>query len=83
MIAPIKLAQFLLQLCAKGQRTESGVLIQCPFTNDQLGLYLGLSLETVHCCFDDLTGLRLIEQRGSTFVVSDLRALEVFAGQQP
>jgi CRP-like cAMP-binding protein len=81
MTAPIKLARLLLQLCAKRQRTESGVEIRCPYTHQQIGMYLGVSQETVAYYFADLRSMELVEQHGSTLVISSLRALKVYAEQ--
>jgi CRP/FNR family transcriptional regulator, cyclic AMP receptor protein len=77
--APAKLARLLLEWCAEGQRTERGTRIQCSLTHEEIGEYIGVSRETITRTLHDFRNRELVEQRGSTLVVPNLRALEVYA----
>ncbi len=81
MTASIKLARLLLHLGAQGQRMELGSQINCPLTQDAIGLYIGACRQTVLLALEDIKSLGLVEQNGSTFVIPSLRALEEYAGQ--
>jgi CRP/FNR family transcriptional regulator len=78
--APAKLARFLLEWCADGQKTENGTQLSCSFTHDEIGEFIGTSRETVSRIFKEFRYHDLLESRGSTLIVSNRRALEVYAG---
>jgi len=78
--APAKLARLLVDWCAGGLHTERGIRIQCWLTHEEIGEYIGVSRETVTRTLTDFKTRELAEQRGSTFVVLNLRALEIYAG---
>ena len=81
LTASEKLARLLLEWCAEGERTERGARIQCALTHEEIGEYICVARETVSRTLADLKNRELVEQRGSTLVISSLRALEVYAGQ--
>jgi CRP/FNR family transcriptional regulator len=81
LTASMKLAKLLLQWCAEGQRAGLGVRVHCSQTHEEIGEYIGLARETVTRNLTDFKNLDLVEQRGSTFFVPNLRALEIYAGQ--
>jgi len=78
--APAKLARLLLEWCAEGQHTERGIRIRCSLTHGEIGEYIGLSRETVTRTLNDFKNRELVEQHGSTLVVSSVRALEIYTG---
>jgi len=79
--ASAKLARLLLRWCADGQRTEYGARIHCPLTHEEIGEYIDVSRETVTRALADFKNRELVEQHGSTFIIFNLRALEVYAGE--
>jgi CRP/FNR family transcriptional regulator, cyclic AMP receptor protein len=81
LTAQEKLAQLLLEWCAEGQRAGRGARIHCSLTHEEIGEYLGVARETVSRTMADLKNRDLVEQRGSTLVISSLRALEIYAGR--
>jgi CRP/FNR family transcriptional regulator len=78
--APVKLARLLLEWCDEGQKTDKGTRLSCAFTHGEIGEFIGTSRETVTRIFRDLKYRELLEARGSTLIISDRRALEVYAG---
>ena len=78
--APAKLARLLLEWCADGQKTESGTRLFCSFTHGEIGEFIGASRETVSRIFSDFRDREVLESRGSTLIISNRRALEVYAG---
>jgi CRP/FNR family cyclic AMP-dependent transcriptional regulator len=78
--APAKLARLLVNWCAGGLHTEHGIRIQCSLTHEEIGEYIGVSRETISRTLADFKTRELAEQRGSTLVVLNLRALEIYAG---
>jgi CRP/FNR family transcriptional regulator len=81
LTAPTKLALLLLEWCGEGQRKERSARIHCPLTHGEIGQYIGLGRETVSRILTDFKNRELVEQRGTTLVISSLRALEIYAGQ--
>jgi len=81
LTAPMKLANLLLQWCAKGQPAGLGARIHCSLTHEEIGEYIGLSRETVSRELTKLKSLNLLEQHGSVFFIPSIHALEIFAGQ--
>lgn len=81
LTASIKLARLLLLWSTEGQRTGLGARIHCSLTHEEIGEYIGLSRETVTRNHKDFKNHELVVQRGSTLVISSLRALEIYAGQ--
>ncbi|MGA7343446.1 MAG: Crp/Fnr family transcriptional regulator [Terracidiphilus sp.] len=81
LTAPEKLARLLLEWCGEGQRTKRGARIHCSLTHGEIGEYIGVARETVSRTMTDLRNRDLVEQRGSTLVISSLRALEIYAGR--
>jgi CRP/FNR family transcriptional regulator len=78
--APAKLARFLLEWCADGQKTERGTRLSCSFTHDEIAEFIGTSRETVSRIFKEFRYHDLLESRGATLIVSNRKALEVYAG---
>jgi CRP/FNR family transcriptional regulator len=79
--ASMKLARLLLLWCGEGQHTEMGASIRCSLTHEEIGEFIGVSRETITRNLADFKNHKLVVQRGSTLVVSSLRALESYAGQ--
>jgi len=81
LTAHVKLALLLLEWCGEAQRKEPSARIHCPLTHGEIGQYIGLGRETVSRILTDFKNRELVEQRGTTLVISSLRALEIYAGQ--
>ena len=77
--ASARLARLLLEWCADGRRTEHGIRIQHSFTHEEIGECIGVARETVSRTLADLKHRELVEQRGSSLFVSNLRGLEIYA----
>jgi CRP-like cAMP-binding protein len=75
-----KLARLLLDWCAN-KNSGPVAYIQCPFSHVEIGQHIGLSRETVTRCLTDFKNQGLVKQRGSTFIVPNLRSLANYAGQ--
>jgi CRP/FNR family transcriptional regulator len=80
LTAQEKLARLLLEWCAEGQKTERGARIHCSLTHGEIGEYIGVARETVSRTLSDLRNRELVEQHGSTMLVSSLRGLAIYAG---
>jgi CRP/FNR family transcriptional regulator, cyclic AMP receptor protein len=78
--APAKLARLLLEWCAGGQKTERGTRLFCSLTHGEIGECIGASRETVTRIFSEFRYQELLESRGSTLIISNRRALEIYAG---
>ena len=78
--ATAKLARLLLEWCATGRRTERGTRFVCTLTHGEIGECIGSSRETVTRIFTDLKCRELLESRGATLIISNRRALEIYAG---
>jgi CRP/FNR family cyclic AMP-dependent transcriptional regulator len=81
LTAQEKLAHLLLDWCAEGQRAGRGARIHCSLTHEEIGECIGVARETVSRTMADLKSRELVEQHGSTLVISSLRALEIYAGR--
>jgi CRP/FNR family transcriptional regulator len=77
--APAKLARLLLEWCSVGQTTERGTRLLCSLTHGEIGEYIGASRETVTRIFSDFKCQELLESRGSTLIISNRKALEIYA----
>jgi CRP/FNR family transcriptional regulator len=77
--APATLAWLLLEWC-DGQKTNQGTRLCCSFTHGEIGEFIGPSRETVTRIFGDFNCQDLVKSRGSTLIISDVRALELYAG---
>ncbi len=78
--APAKLARLLLEWCTAGQTTERGTRLFCSLTHGEIGEYIGASRETVTRIFSDFKCQELLESRGTTLIIADRKALEIYAG---
>ena len=78
--ATAKLARLLLDWCATGQKTERGTRLVCALTHREIGECIGASRETVTRIFTDFKCREQLESRGSTLIISNRRALEIYAG---
>ncbi|HUX45719.1 MAG TPA: Crp/Fnr family transcriptional regulator [Terracidiphilus sp.] len=78
--APARLARLLLEWCADGQKSEGGTRFSCSLTHGEIGEYIGASRETVTRIFSEFRYHELLESRGSTLIISNRRALKVYAG---
>jgi CRP/FNR family transcriptional regulator, cyclic AMP receptor protein len=79
MTSGIRLARLLLKWCADGSQTERGMSIKCSLTHAEIGECIGMARETVSRTLSELKLRELVEQRGSTLVISSVRALEIYA----
>lgn len=77
--APARLARLLLEWCADGQKTKDGTRFLCSLTHGEIGEYIGASRETVTRIFSEFRYRDLLESRGSTLIISNRRALEIYA----
>jgi CRP/FNR family transcriptional regulator len=80
--APARLARLLLEWCADGQKTENGTRLFCSLTHGEIGEYIGASRETVTRILSEFRHRELLESRGSTLIISNRRALRVYAGME-
>jgi len=78
--APAKLARLLLEWCDDGKKTDQGTRFSCTFTHGEIGEFIGASRETVTRIFSDFKCQDLLKSRGSTLIISNLKALELYAG---
>jgi CRP/FNR family cyclic AMP-dependent transcriptional regulator len=78
--APAKLARVLLRWDTVNQTTERGMRLFCSLTHGEIGEYIGSSRETVTRILSDFKCRELLESRGTTLIIVDRRALEVYAG---
>jgi CRP/FNR family transcriptional regulator, cyclic AMP receptor protein len=78
--ATAKLARLLLEWCATGRNTDRGARFVCALTHGEIGECIGSSRETVTRIFTDLKCRELLQSRGSTLIISNRRALEIYAG---
>jgi CRP/FNR family cyclic AMP-dependent transcriptional regulator len=78
--APAKLARLLLEWCAGGQQTESGMRLKLSLTHEEIGECIGASRETVTRTLSDFKHRRLVDLHGSTLMIPNRLALETFAG---
>jgi CRP/FNR family cyclic AMP-dependent transcriptional regulator len=78
--APAKLARVLLRWDPVDQPTERRMRLFCSLTHGEIGEYIGSSRETVTRILSDFKCRELLESRGTTLIIVDRRALEVYAG---
>jgi CRP/FNR family transcriptional regulator len=74
-----RLARLLLKWCAEGSQTERGMCIKCSLTHAEIGECIGVARETVSRTLSEFKLRELVEQRGATLVISNVRALEIYA----
>jgi CRP/FNR family transcriptional regulator, cyclic AMP receptor protein len=71
-----RLAQRLVELCDRfGTRRESGIEIDLPMSQEELGSWIGGSREGVSKAFQVLRSLRIVETGRRRVTVLDLEAL--------
>lgn len=78
--APARLARLLLEWCDDGQKTDQGTRLSCSFTHGEIGEFIGASRETVTRIFSEFKVHDLLKSRGSTLIISNVKALEIYAG---
>jgi CRP/FNR family transcriptional regulator len=78
--APARLARLLLEWCGDGQQTAQGTRLSCSFTHGEIGEFIGASRETVTRILSEFKCNDLLKSTGSTLIISNLKALEVYAG---
>jgi CRP/FNR family cyclic AMP-dependent transcriptional regulator len=78
--APARLARLLLEWCDDGQKTNQGTRLSCWFTHGEIGEFIGSSRETVTRIFSDFKCRNLLKSGGSTLIISNVKALELYAG---
>lgn len=78
--APAKLARLLLQWDTVGQTTERGTRLFCSLTHGEIGEYIGSSRETVTRILSDFKCQELLESHGTTLIIANRKALEIYAG---
>jgi CRP/FNR family transcriptional regulator len=77
--APAKLARLLLEWCDDGQKTDQGTRLSCGFTHGEIGEFIGASRETVSRVLSEFKCHDLLQSRGSTLIISNVKALELYA----
>ena len=79
MCAEERVAMFLLNLSRRfAIRGRSGTRLHLPMTRQEIGNYLGLTLETVSRTFSHLGALGLIVTRGKDIEIRDTARLQEF-----
>jgi CRP/FNR family transcriptional regulator len=78
--APARLARLLLEWCCDGQKTDQGTQLSCSYTHGEIGEFIGASRETVTRIFSSFKYQDLVRSKGSTLIISNMRALEIYAG---
>jgi CRP/FNR family transcriptional regulator len=53
--------------------------IKCSLTHAEIGECIGVARETVSRTLSEFKLRELVEQRGATLVISNVRALEIYA----
>jgi CRP/FNR family cyclic AMP-dependent transcriptional regulator len=72
-----RLAQRLVELCDRfGTRRESGIVIDLPLSQEELGSWIGASREGVSKAFQALRSLRIVETGRRRVTVLDIEALK-------
>jgi CRP-like cAMP-binding protein len=80
--APRKVAGLFLAW-SRQQAASLGVnRIRCTMTHEEIGEHIGVSRETVCRTLADLKERRMLEQRGSLFLITDISALQQQAGSE-
>jgi CRP/FNR family transcriptional regulator, cyclic AMP receptor protein len=74
-----KLARFLLDWCAEGQKSDGGVRKKLSLTHEEMAQLIGSSRETVTRTLSEFKRENIAELSGSTLVVLDQEALESLA----
>jgi len=78
--AAARLARLLLEWCAGGQKTERGTRLFCSLTHGEIGQCIGASRGTVSRILSEFKYKEMLESRGSSLIISNRRALEIYAG---
>ena len=76
-----KLARLLLDWCARGEETEKGVRVRVLLTHEEIAQMIGTTRETVTRLLSEFRRRKLIDIKGSTFIVpatTELRAMVTF-----
>jgi CRP/FNR family transcriptional regulator, cyclic AMP receptor protein len=76
-----KLANLLLNWCARGEETPKGVRLSVLLTHQEIAQMIGTSRETVTRLLSDFRRRKLIDVKGSTFLIpvkKDLEAMVSF-----
>lgn len=71
-----KLARLVLDWCATGEKTSRGVRLKVLMTHEEIAQMIGTTRETVTRLLSDLKKNRLIEVKGSTFLVPSTENLQ-------
>ena len=72
-----KMARLLLDWCARGgQPSEKGMRLKVLLTHEEIAQMIGATRETVTRVISDFKSRRLIDVKGSTFLVGNVGALE-------
>ncbi|MEO8033190.1 MAG: Crp/Fnr family transcriptional regulator [Acidobacteriota bacterium] len=71
-----KLAKLLLGWCEQGEQTTSGMRLRVLLTHEEIAQMIGTTRETVTRLLSDFRRRKLIDVKGSTFLVPKTSALE-------
>ena len=71
-----KLARLVLDWCATGEKTPKGIRLKVLITHEEIEQMIGTTRETVTRLLSDFKQKKIIEVKGSTFMVSSLDRLE-------
>jgi CRP/FNR family cyclic AMP-dependent transcriptional regulator len=78
---PERLARLLLEWCKSAQETESGsIRLTVSMTHEEIGEFIGTTRETVTRTLGEFKHRKLLTSQGSTLTISDIMALQQFAG---
>jgi CRP/FNR family transcriptional regulator, cyclic AMP receptor protein len=76
-----KVARFVLEWAANGEKLNDGVRATLTLTHEEIGQLIGTSRETITRAFTDFRARRWILTKGSTLVVQNRSALQHLVGR--
>jgi len=78
--APMKLARLLLEWSETGQTVDAGAKFRFSMTHEEIGEFIGASLETATRTLSTFKSRRLVAFHGSTLTMPSKTALAHYAG---
>jgi len=70
-----KLAKLILNWCDNGETTPKGIRLKVLLTHEEIGQMVGTTRETVTRVFSEFKRRKIIDVKGSTFLVPQTRGL--------
>lgn len=71
-----KLARLVLDWCATGEKTPRGTRLKVLMTHEEIAQMIGTTRETVTRLISDMRHKKILEVKGSTFLVPSVATLE-------